>query len=129
MNILKDTGTTVRKLDLDLVSFYFKCKAATLEELEDHASGMFSTQTKLMELKGQLLDFIQSHKNRNSVFYIFFDEESERGLKIVVSNLVDDPDELTKRYAIIIDEDLTRLRVEQLSLSSKVLTLIWDSND
>jgi hypothetical protein len=52
MNTLNDTG--LRRLDVDLVSFFFKAKASSLEELEDHASGMFSTQQKIMELKRQM---------------------------------------------------------------------------
>lgn len=127
MSILNESG--IRKLDIDLINFLFKAKASSLEELEDHRSGMFSTQQKLMELKGQLLDFLQSYKNRNSIFYIFFNDESEAGLKFIVNNLVDDPNELTKRFAIIVDENLIDLKVKQLSLSSKILTIISNSND
>jgi hypothetical protein len=122
MNTLNESG--LRKLDIDLINFFFKAKASSLEELVDHRSGMFSTQQKLMELKGQLLDFLQSYKNKNSIFYIFFNEESEVGLKIIVNNLVDEPDDRTKRFAIIVDEDLIDFKVQQLSLSSKILTII-----
>jgi hypothetical protein len=100
-----------------------------LEELEEHTSGMFSTQQKLMELKGQLLDFIMSYSNRNSIFYIFFNEETEENLKIVVSSVTDESNELTKRFAILIQEDLTELEVKQLSLSSKILTIIRGNHD
>ena len=122
MNILNESG--MRKIDIDMIKYFFNVKSSTLEELEDHASGMFSTQQQLEELKNKLLSFVQSHKNRNSIFFIFINEESEQGLKIVVSNILDEPDELTKRFAIIIDENLVELKVKQLSLSSKVLTLI-----
>ena len=125
MNTLSESG--VRQLDLDLISFYFNAKSASLEELEEHSSGMFSTQNKLMNLKRQLLDFISSYKNRDAIFYIFLNDESEEGLKIVVNSLMDDPNELTKRFAIIIDENLTGLKVKQLSLSTKVLTIIQDN--
>lgn len=125
MNTLSESG--VRKLDLDLISFYFNAKSASLEELEEHSSGMFSTQNKLMNIKRQLLDFVKSYKNRDAIFYIFLNDESEEGLKIVVNSLMDDPNELTKRFAIIIDENLTGLKVKQLSLSTKVLTIIQDN--
>lgn len=122
MNILNESG--LRKIDLDLIKFFFDAKASTLEELEDHATGMFSTQQKLMELKSQLLNFVCAYKNRNSIFFIFFNEESEQNLKIVVSNVLDEPDDLTKRFAIIVDEYLSEMKVKQLSLSSKILTII-----
>jgi hypothetical protein len=121
MNILNESG--IRKIDIDLINFFFNVKSAMLEELEEHSSGMFSTQQKLMELKGQLLDFVLSYKNRNSIFYIFFNEEAEENLKIVVSSVTDGTSELTKRFAILIDESLTELKIKQLSLSSKVWIL------
>jgi hypothetical protein len=122
MNILNESG--IRKIDIDLVKFFFDIKSSTLEELEDHSSGMFSTQQKLKELQRQLLNFILSYKNRNSIFFIFLGEEVEQNLKIVVSSVEGDTDELTNRFAIIIDEDMTDLTVKQLSLSSKILTVI-----
>lgn len=125
MNILNDSG--IRKLDIDLITFFFNAKGSSLEELEEHKSGMFSTQQKLIETKRQLLDFIMSYKNRNSIFYIFFNEEREESLKIVVAN-TDESDELTKRFAIVLDENLSSLRISQLSLSSKMLTIIVQNN-
>jgi hypothetical protein len=122
MNILNESG--IRKIDIDLVKFFFDIKSSTLEELEDHSSGMFSTQQKLKELQRQLLNFILSYKNRNSIFFIFLGEEVEQNLKIVVSSVEGDTDELTNRFAIIIDEDVTDLTVKQLSLSSKILSVI-----
>lgn len=123
MNILNEP--TLRKIDIDLLKFLFTAKRSTLEELEDHASGMFSTQMTLKTLQEQLLDFVLSYKNKNSIFFIFMNEESESGLRIVVNSLQgNEPDELTKRFAIIIDEDLCELKVKQLSLSSKILTII-----
>lgn len=127
MNILNESG--LRKIDIDLTQFFFDVKSSTLEELEEHTSGMFSTQMKLKELKGRLLNFILSYKNRNSIFFIFLGEEREQNLKIVVSSVLDEPDELTKRFAIIIDEDVSELDIKQLSLSSKVLTLISRNNE
>ena len=125
MNILNESG--IRKLDIDLVNFFFNAKSAMLESLEEHKSGMFSTQQKLMEIKGQLLDFLMSHEN--SIFYIFFNEQTEENLKIVVSSVMDEPDELTKRFAILIDESSTELRIEKLSLSSKVLITIKGNHE
>jgi hypothetical protein len=125
MNISNESG--IRKLDIDLVNFFFNTKSAMLESLEDHKSGMFSTQQKLMEIKGQLLDFLMSHEN--SIFYIFFNEQTEENLKIVVSSVMDEPDELTKRFAILIDESSTELRIEKLSLSSKVLITIKGNHE
>ena len=125
MNILNESG--IRKLDIDLVNFFFNAKSALLESLEEHKSGMFSTQQKLMEIKGQLLDFLMSHEN--SIFYIFFNEQTEENLKIVVSSVMDEPDELTKRFAILIDESSTELRIEKLSLSSKVLITIKGNHE
>jgi hypothetical protein len=127
MSILNESG--IRKIDIELVKFLFNLKSSMLEELEEHKSGMFSTQQKLMELKGQLLDFIMSYSNRNSIFYIFFNEETEENLKIVVSSVTDEPNELTKRFAILVQEDLTELEVKQLSLSSKILTIIRGNHD
>jgi len=127
MNILNESG--IRKLDIDLVNFFFNAKSAMLESLEEHKSGMFSTQQKLMELKGQLLDFLTSHQNKNAIFYIFFNEETEENLKIVVSSVTDEPDELTKRFAILINESSTELRIEKLSLSSKVLITIKGNHE
>lgn len=122
MNTLNESG--LRKLDIDMIKYFFNAKASSLEELEEHSSGMFSTQQHLMELKTQLLNFVGAYKNRNSIFFIFLGEEKEQNLKIVVSNVSGEPDDLTKRFAITIDEDLSELKVKQLSLSSKVLMLI-----
>lgn len=122
MNILNESG--IRKIDVDLVKFFFDAKCSTLEELEEHASGMFSTQQKLIELKRELLAFILAYKNRNSIFFIFIDEETEQNLKIVVSSVIGYPDEMTKRYAIILSSDYSELKIKQLSVSSKILTLI-----
>jgi len=127
MNILNESG--IRKIDIDLVNFYFNLKSSALEELEEHISGMFSTQQKLNQLKGRLLDFLLAYKNRNSLFYIFFDAEREENLKMVVSSVTTEPDEMTKRFAILIDEELTDIQIEQLSLSSKVLTIINSKNE
>jgi molecular chaperone DnaK (HSP70) len=122
MGILVESG--IRKIDIDLIKFFFDVKCSTLEELEEHSSGMFSTQQKLKDIRAELLNFVLSYKNRNSIFYIFLGGEKEQNLKIVVSNVEEEPDDLTKRFAITIDEDLTEFKVKQLSLSSKVLTLI-----
>ena len=122
MNILNESG--MRKIDIDMIKFFFTAKCSTLEELEDHASGMFSTQMKLKELGRKLLDFVLSYKNKNSIFFIFINEEREQNLKIVASSVLGECDDLTSRFAIIINEDLTELSVKQLSLSSKILTLI-----
>ena len=122
MNTLNESG--LRKLDIDMIKYFFNAKASSLEELEEHSSGMFSTQQQLMELKTQLLNFVGAYKNRNSIFFVFLGEEKEQNLKIVVSNISGEPDDLTKRFAITIDEDLSELKVKQLSLSSKVLMLI-----
>ena len=127
MNILNESN--VRKLDIDLINFLFHAKCAMLEELEEHSSGMFSTQNKLLNLKRELLDFIMTYKNRESIFYIFFNEESEESLKLVVSNLTDEPNEVTKRFAIIVDENLAGLRIKQLSVSGRVLTLILNGDE
>ena len=127
MNILNESG--IRKIDIDLVNFYFNLKSSALEELEEHISGMFSTQQKLNQLKGRLLDFLLAYKNRNSLFYIFFDAEREENLKMVVSSVTTEPDEMTKRFAILIDEELTDIQIEQLSLSSKLLTIINSKNE
>jgi hypothetical protein len=127
MSILNESG--IRKIDIELVKHLFNLKSSMLEELEEHKSGMFSTQQKLMELKGQLLDFLLQYSNRNSIFYIFFNEETEENLKIVVSSVLDETDELTKRFAILINEDLTELKIKQLSLSSKILTIIRGNHD
>jgi hypothetical protein len=121
MNILTDSG--IRKIDLDLINFFFNAKSFTLEELEDHASGMFSTQQKLKELGVQLSNFVQSYKNKNSIFFIFLGSEEEQNLKIVVSSVSDEPDEMTKRFAIVIDKDFADLEIRQLSLSSRVITI------
>lgn len=122
MNILNESG--IRKIDINLISFFFDAKCSTLEDLEEHTSGMFSTQQKLMELKRELLTFVLAYKNRNSIFYIFIGEESEQTLKIVVSSILGEPDLTTKRFAIVVDEHLTQLKISQLSLSSKILTII-----
>ena len=122
MNILNESG--IRKIDVDMVKFFFDTKCSTLEELEEHSSGMFSTQQKLVELKRDLLSFILSYRNKNSIFFIFIDEEKEQNLKIVVSSVIGYPDDLTKRFAIILDSDYSELKIKQLSLSSKMLTLI-----
>ena len=130
MNILNDNQSGIRKLDIDLINFFFNAKCAVLEDNEEHESGMFSTQQKLMESKRQLLDFVLSYKNRNSIFYIFFNKEKEQNLKIVVSNtLGDEPNELTKRFAIVIDENLGTMLVKGQSLSGKVLTIILNNNE
>lgn len=126
MNILNDSG--IRQIDKDVISAIFNAKASSLESLEEHKSGMFSTQQKLIELKQQLLDFVSAYKNRNSFFYIFFNKETELNLKIVATSVLDEPDETTKRLAIIIDRDLSGFKVKQLSLSSKMLTLISEIN-
>jgi hypothetical protein len=122
MNILNESG--MRRIDIDLIKFFFTAKASSLEQLEEYKSGMFSTQQRLLELQRELLDFVLSYKNKNSIFFLFMGEETEQQLKIVVSNLVDEPNEMTKRFAIILSDDLANFEVKQLSLSSKVLTLI-----
>jgi hypothetical protein len=127
MNILNDSG--IRKIDLDLVSYYFNLKSSTLEELEEHDSGTFSTQQKLQRIKGRLIDFLSAGKNKNSLFYVFFDEEKEENLKMVLSSVRDEPDEMTRRYAILINRSLTDIQIEQLSLSSKLLTVISNRNE
>jgi hypothetical protein len=121
MNISNESG--LRQIDIDLLKFFFTAKASTLESLEEHSSGMFSTQQKLMELKTQLLNFVLAQKNRNSIFYIFLNRELEQNLRIVVSS-TDEPDEMTQRFAIVVDESLAEMKVKQLSVSSKILTLI-----
>jgi hypothetical protein len=114
----------MRNIDIELVKYFFRIKRSTLEDLEEHASGAFGAQAKLVETERQLLDFILSYKNTNSIFFIFLNEETEHNLKIVVTNVEDEPDERTKRYAVILDESLIDFKVKQLSLSSKILTLI-----
>ncbi|MBE3086060.1 MAG: hypothetical protein IMZ64_07580 [Bacteroidetes bacterium] len=126
MNTLTETG--IRLLDIELVKYFFRIKSSTIEELEEHASGMFSTQMKLQELERQLLSFILSYKNKNSIFFIFLNEEREQNLKIVVSNVQGEPDELTKRFTIVLDEGLIGLKISQLSVSSKILSLITSIN-
>jgi hypothetical protein len=126
MNTLNDSG--IKQLDKDIIAAMFNAKCSTLENLEEYGSGMFSTQQKLIELKGQLLDFVSSYKNRNSFFYIFFNRENEQNLKIVATSVLDEPDELTKRFAIVIHRNLTGFEVKQLSLSSKILTIISRSD-
>jgi hypothetical protein len=127
MSILKESG--IRRLDIDLIKFFFTIKAAMLEHLEESVSGMYSTQEKLMELQGQLLDFLLAWKNRNSIFYIFLNKEKEENLKIVVSSVEDEPDELTKRYAIVINEELTEMKIYKTSFNSKLLNLIRNDDD
>lgn len=122
MNTLNDSG--IKKIDLDLIGYYFNLKSSSLEELEEHDSGTFSTQQKLQNLRGRLIDFLSAYRNRNSIFYIFFDKETEENLKIVVSSVDGEPDEMTNRYAILISKSLVDIQVEQLSHSSKVLTII-----
>lgn len=123
MNTLRnDSG--IRNLDLDMVKHLFNVKASSIEELEEHATGMWSTQAKVMELKSQLINFLSSYKSRNSIFYIFLGDEREHNLKIIVTSVLDEPDETTKRFAITIEEDFTDFKVKQLSLSSKLLTLV-----
>jgi hypothetical protein len=124
MNTSNNSG--IKKIDLDLVGYYFNLKSATLEELEEHNSGTFTTQQRLQKLKGELVDFLIAHKNALS--YIFFDKEKEENLKIVVSSVEGEPDEMTKRYAIVIDKYLVDMKIEQLSLSSKILTIISTRN-
>jgi hypothetical protein len=121
MNTSNESG--IRKIEVDLLKFFFDAKRFTLEELEDHASGMFTTQMKLTELRDQLLTFVLSYKNKNSIFYIFLNGEREENLRLVIPT-TDDPDHLTNRFAIIIDEHITEMEIKQLSLSSKILTLI-----
>jgi len=121
MSILNNP--TINQLDIDLVGFFFNAKAAVLESAEDHVSGMFSTQVKLKEFKEQLLNFINSYKNQNSIFYIFLGEPAEQNLKIVVSTVSKEPNEMTKRFSVIIDEDLSNMNVSQLSLSERILTI------
>jgi hypothetical protein len=116
--------SNVRKVDEYLISSLFDKKSSTLEDLEEHKSGMFSTQQKLLELKRNLLNFVNSYKNKNSIFYIFLDEETEQNLKIVVSSVLGESDSMTKRFAIILDTDLTDLKIGQLSLSSKMLVFV-----
>jgi hypothetical protein len=121
MNISNESE--LRQIDIDLLKFFFTAKASNLESLEEHSSGMYSTQQKLMELKTQLLNFVLAQRNRNSIFYVFQNRELEQNLKIVVSN-TDEPDEMTQRFTIVLDENLVEMRIKQLSLSSKILTLI-----
>lgn len=122
MNTLNESG--LKKIDIDLVKFFFDAKRFTLEELKDHSVGMFSTQMKLKELRDELLSFLLSFKNRNSIFYIFLNEEKEECLRIVISNVEDEPDMQTKRFAIVINEDISELKISQLSMSSKLLISI-----
>jgi len=122
MNTLNDSG--IRKLDIDLIKFFFDAKRYTIEELEDHASGMFTTQMKLNELRDKLLNFILSYKNTNSIFFIFLNGEKEENLRLVIPTIEVSPDHLTKRFAVIINEHQTEVEIKQLSLSSKLLTLV-----
>jgi hypothetical protein len=115
--------SSIRKIDVDMLKFFFDAKRFTLEELEEHATGMFTTQCKLTELRDNLLKFVLSYKNKNSIFYIFLNSEREENLKIVVSS-TDEPNHLTQRFAIILNEYLTEMDIKQLSLSSKLLTLV-----
>ena len=127
MNI-SNNDSGIRQSDKNLISAMFNTVASTLESLEEYRSGTFSTQQKLMELKQLILDFVSAYKNRNTIFYVFLNKETENNLKIVVTSLLDEPDETTKRVAIIIDRNLKDFKVKQLSLSSKMLTLIQEYN-
>ena len=129
MGILNDSG--IKKIDIDLVKFFFDAQSSNLETLEELGTGMFSTQQKLEELKNRLLGFIQAQKSQNSIFYIFLDEERIQNLKIVVSSVIGETDEFTKEYAIVLQRDLIdleareiNLKAMQLSVSGKLLTLI-----
>jgi hypothetical protein len=126
MNISNESG--IKKIDLDLIKFFFEAKSSSLEELEEHSSGMFSVQQKIIELERELLALLCKYSSRNSIFYVFIGEEVEQDLKIIVSTVEYETNELTKRYAVLIDKSLTNLSVKQLSLSSKVLTLISRTN-
>ena len=114
MDISNESG--MRKIDIDLVKFFFTAKTSTLEELEDHASGMFSTQQDLMELQQRVLSFMLAQRNRNSIFYLFLNKVKLENLRIVVNTVIDLPDDLTKEYAMVLDEDLTDLKVYQRSV-------------
>lgn len=122
MDISNESG--MRKIDIDLVKFFFTAKTSTLEELEDHASGMFSTQQDLMELQQRVLSFMLAQRNRNSIFYLFLNKVKLENLRIVVNTVIDLPDDLTKEYAMVLDEDLTDLKVYQRSVSGQILTLV-----
>ena len=119
MNTFNSSG--ISQLDIDLLEFFFNSKSAMLEEIEEHKSGMFSTQNKILELKRQLLTFVKSYKNKNSLFFLFFNDDDEQNLKVVASSVLDEPNELTKRFAIILDENTLELEVKQLSLSTKII--------
>jgi hypothetical protein len=127
MNI-SSNESGMKKLDIDLIRYLFNAKSSSIEELEEHSSGMFSTQQKLKEVQGELMSFVLSHKNRNSLFYIFVKKEAEQYLKIVASTVKGEPDEFTKRYTIVIHDDFT-YEIKQLSLSSQILTVIMERHE
>jgi hypothetical protein len=114
----------IKRIDLAIISSLFDTKASSLEELEEHSSGNFSTQQRIIELKAELLNFVSEFKNRNSMFYIFLNNKKEKNLKIVTSSVIGDLDDTVKRFAIVFNEDSLTLDIEQESLSGKRLISI-----
>jgi hypothetical protein len=120
--MLTSSNHKVRQIDLDLIGFYFDAKASMLEELEDHTSGMFSTQQNLIEAKRQLINFITAEKSKNSIFYLYLDEVKEENLRVVVPT-TNEKDDLTREFIVILHEN-GKTEIAQGSLSGKVLTII-----
>lgn len=117
------SNSGISNLDIDMISYLFDSKCRILEELEEYReSGMFSTQLKLQELKQTLIDFLKKYQNSNSMFYVFLGEAKEECLKIVMSTVKGEINHLTKRFIIVIDNNLTDLHVEQQSISNTVIT-------
>lgn len=121
MNISNQSG--ISRLDLDLAGFLFNAKSFLLESNEEHLLGNFTTQQRLADLKSELTDFLKRYANNNAIFYIFFGEAVEHKLKIVLTSVVGDPDERTKRFVIVIKDDLTNFDISQTSISTRILNI------
>lgn len=117
--------TIVSQERKDLIRFLFSKKAATLENKGD-ASGMFSTQRKIVETGTRLVGVLDKPTLSDSFFYIFAGDAILESL-IIVCNNVTNYTEKTNHVAICINQTWTDFKVLQLTLSGKMLTYLQQS--
>lgn len=119
-NITVTSGLS--QIDKDMIKYLFKLKAVSLENIEE-ATGLYSTQRRIIETADKIIEFMNKYSLKDTFFYIFLGDEREENLKLVFNTVVDKT-EKTKYYVINIHANWLDFSVKQLTLSGKMFTKI-----